>query len=170
MNEQERLQRIINILADNAHEMCTIDGGSNDIILDVDMDGVQMVAKEITAIFKPSQKDTRSRRERALDAKFERMGVKPCVYHFIKDIEPFNAVTIATEKHALSIISGMLTYVRNSYVYSSYPPATVVFKWLQNKGVYGIAICDKHDSFKKRTGRMKAKGRLMQHLLWVGKK
>ena len=51
MNEQERLQRIINILADNAHEMCAVEGASNDIILDANMDGVQMVAREICNVF-----------------------------------------------------------------------------------------------------------------------
>lgn len=51
MNEQERLQRIINILADNAHGMCAIDGNSGNIILVVDMDEVQMVAREICNVF-----------------------------------------------------------------------------------------------------------------------
>lgn len=51
MTEQERLQRIINILADNVHEMCAVEGDSNDIILDANMDGVQTVAREICNVF-----------------------------------------------------------------------------------------------------------------------
>ena len=52
MNEQERLQRVIDILADNVHEMCAIDGDNrNNVILDANMDGVQMVAREICNVF-----------------------------------------------------------------------------------------------------------------------
>lgn len=53
MNEQDYLQRIRDILADNAHEMCAIDGDAQDIIFDVNMDGVQTVAREICNVFKP---------------------------------------------------------------------------------------------------------------------
>ena len=51
MNKQECLQQVIDILADNAHEMCAVERDSNDIILDVNMDGVQMVAREICNVF-----------------------------------------------------------------------------------------------------------------------
>lgn len=63
MNEQERLQerlqQIVNILADNAHEMCAVEGDTNDIILDVNMDGVQTVAREICNVFENKIKNLR---------------------------------------------------------------------------------------------------------------
>ena len=167
MNEQERLQRVIDILADNAHEMCAVEGDSNNIILDANMDGVQTVAKEIVAIFKQPQKDTRSRRECALDFEFERVGVKPIVYHFIKEVYPFSAITIAHTIWTKIVIKHMLDdiFIHNSLWIRGCSPATQMFQELASKKVYGVAICDKSDVFSRREGRNKAKGRLMQHLL-----
>ena len=168
MNEQERLQQIIDILSDNAHEMCAIDGDSKDIILDANMDGVQTVAREICNVFQPIQKDARSRRERQLDVEFERMGVKPRVYHFTKGMEPFKAVTIATV--SICTKNGARNLIREaisvSTRHSFFQPATRILSYLHEPcGEYGIAICDHSDHFDKRYGRNKAKGRLLQYLL-----
>lgn len=161
MNEQE--QQVIDILADNVHEMCAIDGvNSDNLMVDADMDGVQTVAREICTVFKPIQKDTRSRRERALDAEFERMGVKPRVYHFT-DIPNSKAITIATIDKADSY-ANVHNFILMNYVIGIEPP-TSLLKHLRGIKVYGVAICDRSDVFSKRYGRMKAKGRLLQHLL-----
>lgn len=154
-------QQVVDILTDFACDTC------QDCERDIaDDDIVAIVVKKIMDVFKQPQKDTRSRRERKLDEQFTAMGVKPRVYHFIKDIEPFNAVTIATEKYTRNVIEDKLSYVG---FYKAHPmyfsPATALRKGLQQEGVYGIAICYKSDPFIKREGRNKAKGRLMQHLL-----
>ena len=167
MNEYECLQQVIDILADNAHEMCAVEGDSNDIILDANMDGVQTIAKEICNVFAYAPKDTRSRRERQLDVDFERMGVKPRVYLFT-DLPVFKAITIATIAKEDSYAKAH-TYILMNYTLDI-APATSLLKKLKDIGIYGIAICDKSDQFNKRRGRMKAKGRLMQHLLQEAKK
>jgi len=161
MNEQECLQRIIDILADNVYGMA-----DSECPVDVDMDGVQTTAKEIVKVFQTVQKDTRSKREKSLDAEFERMGVKPRVYHFTKDVGPFRAITIVTEKYTWATIR----YILNSYTNLVYPstfhPATHLREGLvKREEIYGISICDKSDVFSKRDGRNRAKGRLLQHLL-----
>ena len=167
MNEQERLQRIIDILADNVHEMCAIDGdNSNNVILDVNMDGVQMVAKEITVIFKQSYKDTRSRCEKLLDKQFAAMSVKPRIYHFRKEVATFNAVTVAlTKRWRKDVTEDIVKNCVEAAHDKMENKATFSIAILKQARLYGVAICDKSDQFSKRTGRMKAKGRLMQHLL-----
>jgi hypothetical protein len=165
MNEQE--QQVIDILADNVHEMCAIDGvNSDNLMVDADMDGVQTVAREICTVFKPIQKDTRSRRERALDAEFERMGVKPRVYHFTKDMCTFNVVTVALAKQWRK---GVTENIVKNCVEAAHDElenkATAAILILRQAGIYGVSICDRSDVFSKRYGRMKAKGRLLQHLL-----
>lgn len=163
MNEQE--QQVIDILAENAHEMCAIDGvNSDNLMVDADMDGVQTVAREICTVFKPIQKDTRSRRERALDAKFESIGMKPLVYHFT-NIDTFSAVTIAQDRF-IEFSYRLLQREIQQYKSTFIEPATRLLNQLaKNYNIYGVAICDKNDVFSKRYGRMKAKGRLLQHLL-----
>lgn len=97
MNEQERLQRIIDILVDNAHEMCYVENGSENTIIDADMDEVQTVAREICNVFRHVPKETRSKREQLLDAQFACMGVKSKTYHFTKEVYPFLGITIADD-------------------------------------------------------------------------
>ena len=159
-------QQVKDILTDFACDTC------QDCERDIADDNiVAIVVKKIMDVFRPSQKDTKSRRERKLDEQFAAMGIKLRVYHFTKDIKPFKAVTIATEKHTWGFINNLLICVQNTHRYPSYQrPATTLRYRLLREGVYGIAICYKSDQFSKRTGRMKAKGRLMQHLLWVEKK
>lgn len=170
MNEQEYLQRIMDILMDNAHEMCAVDGDTQDVILDVNMDGVQTVAREICNVFKPVQKDALSKREQALDDAFERMGVKPRIYHFT-DISTFKAITIATIDDAVSYIY-VRTYLLVYFALGINPATrtTNIIDKLRDIELYGVAICDIHDNFNKLHNRNKAKGQLMQHLLKVQKK
>ena len=161
MNEE---QQIIDILINKGEDLCEYIGEFEEAQLDYEL--IKRVAHEITAIFKPSQKDTRSKRERALDVKFGRMGVKPRVYHFT-DLPTFKALTIATIAKEDSYAK-VHTYISMNYTVDI-EPATSLLKKLKDIGIYGVAICDKRDHFNKRTGRMKAKGRLLQHLLKDGR-
>jgi len=170
MSKQEGLQRVIDILSDNIAEMSEIDyGGSLDsTYINSNMDGIQTVAKEITKIFHQStQKDTRSRRERALDTEFERMGVKPYIYHFTKKVYPFSAITIAHTFWRKIVLMYILDdiFMQNSLWMRGCSPATQMFRELASKKIYGVAICDKTDAHNKTYARTKAKGRLMQYLL-----
>ena len=157
-------QQVVNILNDNIAEMCE----SYCVPCDLNL---YPVARKITAIFKQPYKDTRSRRERALDVKFGRMGVKPRVYHFTKNMYPFRAITIATNTWYKEDISEILDTIsaRTNFWIHGRGPATQMLQKLRAVSIYGIGICDKSDQFSKRTGRMKAKGRLLQHLLNDGR-
>ena len=164
MSGKER--QVTDILTDEVCEMTSC--GNCCIDLEPNHEWIPHVAHEITAIFQPAQKDTRSRRERALDAEFERMGVKPRIYHITKDMDPyFTGITMATmniltKQEAKQLIQQT---IQKATQHSFYQPATQVLKGLEAVGEYGIAICDHSDIFSKRYGRMKAKGRFMQHLL-----
>lgn len=173
MNEQERLQRIIDILADNAHEMY-VETRDENAIIDVNMNGIQIVAKEIMNAFKLTQKDRKSRRERALDEQFERMNVKPQVYHFL-NIGSFKAVTVAQIPlrgqegwggyiYDYQTIRERIQKYPSCECASSYPLMSLLCM-LKKMNIYGVAICNKDDVFNKYYGRMKAKGRLLQHIL-----
>jgi len=164
MNEQECLQRIIEILMDKGQDIYEYVGEFEEAQPDNEV--IARVAHEIMVVFQSTQKDTRSIREQQLDVKFARMGVKPRVYHFTKDVKPFRAITIVTEKYTWATIR----YILNSYTNLVYPstfhPATHLREGLvKREEIYGISICDKSDVFSKRDGRNRAKGRLLQHLL-----
>ena len=135
-------------------------------------DKVMELAHEITSLFQLAQKETRSRRERKLDEQFAAMDVKPMIYHFVEEVKPFNAITIAAECMSRKTMVSVLDKVfgREHLWMCIDSPATRVIHGLILDHVYGVAICDKRDQFSKRTGRMKAKGRLMQHLLKEAKK
>ena len=167
MNEQER--QIIDILINKGEDLYEYIGEFEEANPDYDV--IEKTAKEIFAIFKQPYKDTRSKRERALDAEFRRMGVKPRIYHFTKDIATFNAVTVAlTKRWRKGVIEDIVKNCVEAAHDGMENKATFSIAILKQAGIYGVAICDKRDQFNKRTGRMKAKGRLMQHLLWMGKK
>ena len=159
MSEQERLQRVIDILTEEARGMATCE--------ELNPSSIRDVAHKITAIFQSAQKDTRSRRECALDAEFERMGVKLRIYYFT-DIPTFKAITIATIAKEDSYVK-VHTYVLVHYLLNV-EPATYLFARLRDIGIYGIAICNESSIFSRRYGRMKAKGKLWQHLLKEQKK
>ena len=110
----------------------------------------------------------KSKIEKKLDGEFEKFGVKPKIYHFtVDDIPclPFKAVSVITIdgrswKRLYEIIeesSRFLLKCTHSY-------ATEMISMLQEKNIYGVAICDPRDQFNRKYGRIKAKGRLLQYL------
>lgn len=107
-------------------------------------------------------KQKKSNREKLLDDKFEALGIKPYVYHFTEDVCPFNAITIAVDtpltwKKVRTIVDKHLN-ILHPYIINR---ATYTLTGLN----YGVALCDKQDNYNKRYGRMKAKGKLFQHLI-----
>lgn len=110
--------------------------------------------------------------ERKLDEEFAKLGVKPYMYHFTKDIAdiwPFKAITIVdSEKRSKmnywSILSRALVDFRASG--SKLTAAFLEFVGLQSdEGHYfGVAICSVKDNFDRRKGRIIAKGRLLKQL------
>jgi hypothetical protein len=119
----------------------------------------------IVEVFQQPHKDTRSRREKQLDAAFERIGVKPRVYHFTErrvTRDVFNAVTVATIEMNYNDIS---ICIEKNTRFRILEQATYMIEEFKKMGVYGVSICDKSDVFSKQDGRTRAKGRLLQHLL-----
>ena len=155
--EQQVKDTVTDFACDTCQD-CERDIADNDI--------VAIVVKKIMDVFKQPQKDTRSRRERKLDEQFAAMDIKPRVYHFTKDIATFNAVTVAlTKRWRKDVTEDIVKNCVESAHQEMENKATFSIAILKQARLYGVAICDKSDQFSKRTGRMKAKGRLMQHLL-----
>lgn len=107
--------------------------------------------------------------EEELDKKFDEIGIKPRVFHF-RDVEPFNAVTIATDDEIWNW-NDLLGYIQDCNRHASYPfnPATRLIQNLVSCGIYGVAICDSRDQFSRQEGRNWAKRRLLRHLKEVRK-
>jgi len=165
MNEKE--QQVIELLTEEACDICMCDKYG----CGADHSMIKIVAKDITALFQQQHKDTRSRREKQLDEAFERMGVKPRVYHFTKEVCTFNAVTVALAKRWRY---GVTNDIVKNCIEAAHDgienKATNTITILKQAGIHGASVCAKSDPFSKRYGRNKAKGRLLQHLLKEEKK
>ena len=98
--------------------------------------------------------------EQIMDIEFEKMGVKPYVYHFT-DIPAFKAVTIVTIDNADSYAK-VHTFILINYTNGR--EATLLLETFKELDVYGVAICNKRDQFNRQRGRIIAKGRLLKHL------
>jgi len=103
----------------------------------------------------------KSKIEIELDRKFERMGVRPKIYHFTENVYPFRAVTIATERN-ITWKEGrtLLDDIIGSFFDSlKHQQASKTKEAFEREG-YGVAICDIRDQFSRKRGRIIAKGRL----------
>lgn len=114
----------------------------------------------------------KSKIEKKLDNEFERLEVKPHIYHFTKGVAPFTAITIAEDyqpagsKRGWNSMRGAIDNVfEREYLWMrKCCPATQFIKGLALMRIYGVAICDKRDQFNRQRGRIIAKGRLLKHL------
>lgn len=108
----------------------------------------------------------KSKTEQKLDAEFERMGVRPRIYHFTTGVAPFNAVTIIDNEQTWE---GMEKHVNDAFNCEDwrlhgYYPTTRFIQALKSQHIYGFAVCNKRDQFNRQRGRIIAKGRLLKHL------
>ena len=111
----------------------------------------------------------KSKIEEKLDKEFEKIGVKPWIYHFTEDVYPYRAVTVAKSnkemtirfdwENTLALIKSAIDYVA---VYE-HNRTTKFIKYLEKENVY-VAVCDIKDEFSRKLGRVIAKGRLLKHL------
>jgi len=115
----------------------------------------------------------KSKVEKQLDIEFEKMGVKPHVYHFTSNVSPFNAVTIVDDKIPLGGNKGAWSNIRGAidnvfkreYLWmQKCCPATRFIQGLKLSHIYGVAICDARDQFNRQRGRIIGKERLLKHL------
>lgn len=108
----------------------------------------------------------RSKIEEKLDKEFEKRGLKPKIYHFMGNdiVYPYAGITIADVKHGT--YEGTLKYVIRT-IDKSFDLDHNLASHLKadlNFGGWGVAICDKRDTFNRQRGRIIAKGRLLKNL------
>ena len=102
--------------------------------------------------------------EEELDKEFERLGIKPRVYHF-RDVAPFNAITVVTDNiWNWNDIAAYIHDCNRPCTKYQYNHATCLLHNLVSCDIYGVAICDSRDQFSYQEGRNWAKRRLLRHL------
>ena len=103
--------------------------------------------------------------EQKVDADLKQIGISPRIYHFVKDVGPFSAVTIAedvlTWEGARRELDKVLKYHISKCLHN---PAPLLMEKLRKKGIYGVAVGYKYDSLNRALGRTIAKGRLLKHI------
>lgn len=104
----------------------------------------------------------KSKTEQKLDAEFERMGVRPRIYHFASFTPLFNAITIVDIN--VSSKMSMQENLTSIFACEILWRAGRILSASRRRGIYGIAICDRRDQFNRQRGRTIAKGRLLKHL------
>lgn len=108
----------------------------------------------------------KSKTEIILDKELEKLGIRPRIYHFREHVVPFNAITVAVQTKKLDY-KGIAGYMQEYRVYAArwtHNRATVFLREMTANGFPGVAICDEHDQFNRRRGRIIAKGRLLKFL------
>jgi len=106
--------------------------------------------------------------EKQMDMEFEKLGVRPRVYHYKKLIPvtpyPFNGVTVVTENltYNWEIVAGFIK--QNTNIIGLNPATHLLERLIGFYDLYGVAICNKRDTFSRQEGRRRAKHRLLRHL------
>ena len=104
----------------------------------------------------------KSKTEINLDKEFEKLGIRPLVYHFV-GICPFNAITIVTNRKYITY-ERALEIINSSIASTFFQSNNVIECKVQlEKQFNGVAICAR-DQFNRRRGRIIAKGRLLKFL------
>ena len=113
----------------------------------------------------------KSKTEIKSDKEFEKLGVRPRVYHFTDGITPFTAITTAIAPkppHRVRTWNEIEIIVKFDIEYTTthfrYDHASELIRRLKRHDIKGVAICDKRDQFNRQRGRIIAKGRLLKHL------
>ena len=104
--------------------------------------------------------------EKQMDREFEKYGIKTRVCHF-RGIYPFNGVTVVMANAKLvyswEVIAAVIK--QNAVDAKGFNPAThLLERLIKLYGLYGVAICDRRDTFSRQGGRCRAKRRLLRHL------
>ena len=106
----------------------------------------------------------KSKIEKKLDEEFEKLGIRPRIYHF-RDIPLFNAVTIAIPNNrTYEDIKNIILKTRRPGFYVRQHAEYLLSHLGFLPDIHGVAICDIRDQFNRQRGRIIAKGRLLKHL------
>jgi hypothetical protein len=108
--------------------------------------------------------------EQKLDAEFESMNVNPRVSYFKRSLEPFSVISIVDDQLTWVEIKETLDLILFQVIpVFTHEKATKLREALHNRRIYGVAICDRRDTFNRQRGRIIAKGRLLKHLKGMAK-
>lgn len=110
------------------------------------------------------KKKMKKKDEIKADNRLRELGVCPRIYHFENFLVPFIAITIAD--HRLTWMGARRAVDKAlSHMGPSISPATSFIRMMhEHDDIYGLAVCDRRDSFNRQRGRTIAKGRLWKHL------
>lgn len=108
----------------------------------------------------------KTKTEKKIDDEFKRLGVRPHIFHFTKNVLPFRAITVAdvqtqSWEEVFSMIKDCIQISENHIN----PATQLLLETKEKYAIYGIAVCDMRDSFSRQYGRNKAAGRLISHLI-----
>jgi len=111
----------------------------------------------------------KSKVEKVLDEEFEAMEIKPRVYHFTGvTAKLFGGITVVDNSdlswNGIHNVLDTIFYSNRIALHEGHSPASRMRRLLQERGIYGIAICDNRDPYSKKRGREIAKGRLWTHI------
>lgn len=108
----------------------------------------------------------KSKLEIYLDKEFDKLEIRLHIYHFIEDVLPFNGITVVTETENITW-KVIFNFIRACNQYDTYKRnrATELIKnFKMDYEIYGVAICNKRDTFNRQRGRVISKGRLLKHI------
>ena len=109
--------------------------------------------------------------EQIADARVEQLGVTPRIYHFVKDVEPFNAVTIVDDTHTWKGAKREIDSILRTEGSECWHGSTrLLKKQLRQSGIYGVATFCGRNKFNRLIGRTIAKGKLAKYLKHSGGK
>ena len=108
----------------------------------------------------------KSKLEEDLDKEFEKLGMKLRVYHYTEPYLSFNAITVVTNDKNTDWIS-IAEDIQKSLkqiTEKEFNHSTELLNEMVKRDYYGIAICNKRDTFSRQRGRVISKGRLLKHI------
>ena len=104
--------------------------------------------------------------EKMADLGLKQLGVDPQIYHFVLDVAPFTAITIAENCYSRLEVRELLDdVIYNIIPLETHEKATRLRIELIQRGIYGVGIGDARDQLNRPLGRTIAKGRLLKHLI-----
>ncbi|MCK4731832.1 MAG: hypothetical protein KAT65_05165 [Methanophagales archaeon] len=108
----------------------------------------------------------KSKLEIKIDNEFNNLGIKVRIYHFTEPVFQINAITIVTnnKKWNWKRIADALRECLLDTTEKEFNQSTELLSQMATKDFYGIAICNRRDSFNRQRGRIIAKGRLLKYL------
>ena len=104
--------------------------------------------------------------EQLADFRLTSLKVTPRIFHFVKDVAPFNAITIVDDVATWSQAKREILYLISKYEGSEcwHGSSTHLERRLRQRGIYGVATFCGRNKFNRRIGRTIAKGKLAKYL------